>query len=185
MECTLASQIIHECESVHYDVESMDHGFHTNSRSVHVLPLVYMHFFGIRKDVQPLWEILSSAILHIISGRLSALLVFIKLEPYELNWWIISCWTWLILWRVTGMVLLETHTIKLLSAINFLLCEKILKHLCPWRMAILFGTFDHQDGCSLRRLLMNQKLLCKLFTLMNGYLFKQKKKDVSRCRAVH
>ena len=50
----------------HYDAKSMDHGFHTNSRSVHVLLLVQMQFFGIRKEVQPLWEILSSTILYYI-----------------------------------------------------------------------------------------------------------------------
>ena len=65
----------------HYDVESMDHGFHTNSRSVHVLLLVQMQFFGIRKEVQPLWEILSSTKLYTTSGRPVALSFFMKLEP--------------------------------------------------------------------------------------------------------
>ena len=38
----------------HYNAESMDHGFHTNFISVHVLSLVSFQRLGIRKEVQPL-----------------------------------------------------------------------------------------------------------------------------------
>ena len=38
----------------HYDNESMDHGFHTNSGSVRVLPLMSMQCLGLRKELQPL-----------------------------------------------------------------------------------------------------------------------------------
>ena len=40
----------------------MHHGFHTISKSVHALPLVFVQFLGIK----PLWEILSSTIANYI-----------------------------------------------------------------------------------------------------------------------
>ena len=48
----------------HCTVESMDHGFNTNSRIVRVLPLLSMHFLGRSKVVQPLWELLSSTTIY-------------------------------------------------------------------------------------------------------------------------
>ena len=57
----------------HYDPESMDHGFHIKPGSVHALPLVSMQFLGIRKEIQPLWEILSSIVAYYIWKALCSL----------------------------------------------------------------------------------------------------------------
>ena len=55
----------------HYDGKIMDHGFRTNFGSVHVLPLVSMQFLGIRNEVQPVWEILSTTTAYYIWKMLS------------------------------------------------------------------------------------------------------------------
>ena len=63
----------------------MDHGFHTNFGSAHVLPLVSMPFFEIRKEVQPLWEILSSTTTYNIwKARCSLVFHQVRASPIEL-----------------------------------------------------------------------------------------------------
>ena len=49
-------------DAFHYDTEPMDHGFYTKYGSVCTLPLLSLQFSGVRKEVQPVREILSSTI---------------------------------------------------------------------------------------------------------------------------
>ena len=79
------------CEAFHYDTESMDHGFYTKSGSVHTLPLLSLQFTGTRKEVQPVWEILSSTtIYHIWKVRCSLIFHQLKTPLAELvsNIWL-------------------------------------------------------------------------------------------------
>ena len=48
------------CSIFNYGLESVDHGFSTNSEIVGVLPLVSMQFLGRMKKMQPLWELFFS-----------------------------------------------------------------------------------------------------------------------------
>ena len=69
----------------------MDHGFYTKSGSVHTLPLLSIQFSGIRKEVQPIWEILSSTIVyHIWKARCSLVFHQLKTSPAEVvsNIWL-------------------------------------------------------------------------------------------------
>ena len=75
----------------HYDNESMDHGFCTKFGRVHKVPLLSLQFTGIRKEVQPVWEILSSTtIYHIWKTRCSLIFQQLKTPPAELvsNIWL-------------------------------------------------------------------------------------------------
>ena len=69
----------------HYIAESMDHGFHTKSGSVRTLPLVSIQFLGIRKEIQPLWEILNSTTAYYIwKARCSLVFHQVRASPIEL-----------------------------------------------------------------------------------------------------
>ena len=75
----------------HYDVETRDHGFSTNSGIVHVLPLVSMQFLGRRKEMQPLWELLSTTtICYIGNARCSSIFHQVRISPVEVvhNIWL-------------------------------------------------------------------------------------------------
>ena len=66
----------------HYDNESMDHGFYTKYGSVHTLSLLSLQFSGVRKEVQSVWEILSSSIVyHIWKARCSLIFHQLKTPP--------------------------------------------------------------------------------------------------------
>ena len=69
----------------------MDHGFYTKSGSVHTLPLLSLQFSRVRKEVQPIWEILSSTIVyHIWKARCSLVFHQLKTPPAEVvsNIWL-------------------------------------------------------------------------------------------------
>ena len=76
----------------HYDNESMNHGFYTIYGSVHTLQLLLpLVFSGVRKEVQPVWEILSSTIVyHIWKARCSLVFHQLKIPPVEVvsNIWL-------------------------------------------------------------------------------------------------
>ena len=75
----------------HYDTESMDHGFYIKAGSVRALPLLSLQFSGTRKEIQPIWEILSSTIVYNI-WKVQCSLVFhqVKASSAELvtNIWL-------------------------------------------------------------------------------------------------
>ena len=58
----------------------MDHGFYTKSRSVHALPQLSLQFLGIRKEIQPLREILCSHVFHQVKASPTDLVKSIWLE---------------------------------------------------------------------------------------------------------
>ena len=59
-------------DTFHYDTESMNHGFYSKYGNVHTLPLLSLRFLGVRKEVQTVWEILSSTtVYHIWKARCS------------------------------------------------------------------------------------------------------------------
>ena len=67
-----------------YDTESMDHGFYTKYGSVHTLLLLSLQLSGVRKEVQPIWEILSSTIVyHIWKAPCSLAFHQLKTPPTE------------------------------------------------------------------------------------------------------
>ena len=75
----------------HYGIESMDHGFYTKNGSVRTLSLMSLQFSGVRKEVQPIWEILSSTtVYHIWKARCSLVFHNLKTPPAEVisNIWL-------------------------------------------------------------------------------------------------
>ena len=76
----------------HYDAKYMDHGFHTNSRSVRVLPLVSMQLLGIRKKAQQLREILNSTTTYILHLEAWCSLVFHQVRASTIE---LVNYTWL------------------------------------------------------------------------------------------
>ena len=69
----------------------MDHGFYTKSGSVHALPLLSLWLSKIRKEIQPIWEILSSTIVNNIKKAYCSLVFHqVKESPTELitNIWL-------------------------------------------------------------------------------------------------
>ena len=64
----------------------MNHGFYTKSRSVCALPLLSLYLLGIRKEIQPLWEIASSIAIayYIWKARCSLVFHQVKASPTDL-----------------------------------------------------------------------------------------------------
>ena len=78
-------------DAFHYETESMDHEFYTKYGSVHTLPRLSLQVSGARKEVQPVWEILSSTIVyHICKARCSLVFHHLKTPLVEVisNIWL-------------------------------------------------------------------------------------------------
>ena len=131
----------------YYNAESMDHGFHTKSGSVHALPLMSMQLLGIRKEIQPLWEILSSTIAYYIwKARYSSIYHQIRGSRVEV---------------VCNISFDMVHTLKgqwydfngdpypkFAQCLQFISLWKDTPHL-SCKGGTLIDIFNHQVGCSL------------------------------------
>ena len=68
----------------HYDAESMDHGFYTKSGSVRALPFLSIQFLGVRKEIQPVWEIFSIIVHNNWKAQCSLVFHQVKATPSDL-----------------------------------------------------------------------------------------------------
>ena len=131
-----------------------------------------LQFSGLRKEVQPMWEILSSTtVYHILKARCSLVFHHMKTPPAEVisNIWLEIVHAWKGQWEILRL--------KLLNGMSFLLSGQLLHSWHP-STQLLIGIFGRRNGCFPRRPHRGLKS-CKLFILMTGYLLlKNKKKEV-------
>ena len=136
--------------------------------------LLSMQFLGRRKEMQPLWELLCNiTIYYIWKASWSNIFHEARASLVEMvhNIWRDMMHTLKGQW---GCLIGDSEA-KVAQHHQFLTQWELLQ-LCPPKMVILFGTFSHQDACSLHRSLENRNYV-NCFILMNEYLLQQRKKQ--------